>query len=259
VSGSVISDRIRALYGADLADDPRAARGVLHVAAVWRGGASALTTLRIDVDTPRSRTDAFVLGLARARADAIVTTGEILRREPQLSHALDEGEGAEALLAWRQKVLGKRALPTTVVLTSGRNLDLTHPVFRSGRKALIFTDAGGEDRLGDRARERGIELAVHPEPSLMSLLEHARGSLGHETVLVEAGQSTTGALYESPGLVDELLLSICETDSLPASVRGAPFTTEGEIASAGLTLVGEHVSDEESGPWRFRRYVRRVA
>ena len=68
--------RLEALYG--VRELPRAA-GVLHVAAVWAERPDRLTVLEITAQTPKSDDDAFALSLARARADAVLTTGAILR------------------------------------------------------------------------------------------------------------------------------------------------------------------------------------
>ena len=62
------------------------ALGVLHVAAVWETPDGRYRTLRVGEGAIRSASDAVVLSAARARADAIVTTGRILRDEPELMH-----------------------------------------------------------------------------------------------------------------------------------------------------------------------------
>ena len=61
MDASACAALIRELYG----DDLREAAGVLHVAAVWQGPTQQARVLRINSETPRSQTDAFVLGLAR--------------------------------------------------------------------------------------------------------------------------------------------------------------------------------------------------
>ena len=77
--------------------------GVLHVVATWFDGESH-RVIRITPRSPKSETDFFVLNLARARADAIITTGRILRDEPELEYALPSA-WAGSLIAWRQAAL----------------------------------------------------------------------------------------------------------------------------------------------------------
>ena len=107
--------RIRELYAADLQSEA----GLLHVAVVWRSPGQGLINIAMNDAKPASPTDDFVLGLARARADAIVTTGANLRLEPRLTHAYHgDPRTAGALEAWRRDVLGKGDAPVSVVLTA---------------------------------------------------------------------------------------------------------------------------------------------
>ena len=85
-----VDRRVAALYGEV---DWRGARGVLQVAAV---ADRAWVAIAIGPAAPSSATDRFVLGFARARSDAIVTTGAILRAEPDLVHELSDRPGRGA-------------------------------------------------------------------------------------------------------------------------------------------------------------------
>ena len=68
---------------------PGMEKGALHVAAVWRpAGGDRNVVLRISDQTPSSEVDFLLLNLARARAEAIVTTGRILHEEPGVVHDL---------------------------------------------------------------------------------------------------------------------------------------------------------------------------
>jgi hypothetical protein len=91
------------LYGPGF--EPR--EGVLHVTAV---AGLARRTLRIDEHTPKSLADTVALNLARARADAIVITGKLLRDEPALSYAPGSpGPAAPAMADYRQQLGTGRA------------------------------------------------------------------------------------------------------------------------------------------------------
>lgn len=225
---------------------------MLHVAAVWRPPGGDLTNIAIVPEGPRSATDAFVLGLARARADAIVTTGACLRAEPGLRHALAD----TAQAAWRRERLGRRSPPLSVVLTRGPSLDLRHVLFEA--PALVFTGESAAPQLVRRARELGLALeVVGREPcDLAALMQHLRVERGLETIDVEAGPRTAATLYAAPGRVDELLLSVfCEPRLAPAAQGGA-FVPESRIEAVLGPPLHEISRDEQSGRWIFRRYRR---
>ncbi len=243
---------IRALYG-DAAALARPA-GVLHVTAVWQApDAARLVTLRILAETPRSAYDARALGLARARSDAIVTSGRILREEPDLTHAplVPEAEAA-GLAAWRRERLGKPAPTRSLVLTSGRGLDLEHPLFRAAPGALVFTGEAAARALAAPARRAGVEVVGHPEPGLRAALDWLEAH-GLPDVAVEAGPSTALELYRPPLRVDELMLSVFEEPGLPAPVRGGDFLAPAELDRL-LPRAGRATERREpSGRWRFER------
>lgn len=212
--------RIREIYG----DDLLAPAGVVHVTSAWSDPDGRLFTLRIGSLTPRSATDFFALELARARADAIVTTGQILRDEPGLTSDLTDPE----LLAWRRERLEKSVPPLSLVLSRDTGLDRSHPLFAASE--AVVRNASLRDSLGWLRDERGIT-----------------------SVAIEAGPSTTRALYEEPVVVDELMLSICRVPSLPAGVRGGELF---ELAALDR-IFGQRSActrEEESGTWSFLRF-----
>jgi hypothetical protein len=257
---------VAALYGQDL----REATGVIHVTSAWRPPGGGLESLAINDATPRSRSDEFVLALARARADALVTTGRILRKEPDLIHQAhdhqqedgrdareDDGVvSARDLGAWRREVLGRSKPTWTVVLTRGAGIDLDHPVLRGPAPRLLYTSDAAAAALAGAARTRGIRLVGAAHPSLRGLLAWLRREGGCACVLVEAGASTSADLYCAPVEVDELLLSVCGAERVVARARGPALPADEDIAAAGLRLKSECTLVEESGPWSFRRYVR---
>ena len=259
--------RIRRIFE----DDLLAPAGVLHVASAWQDAEGRLFAMRIGPATPRSATDAFVLGVARARCDAIVTTGRILREEPAVRHALPPG-----LAAWRVRLPGRRPAPLSVVLTARDDLDLAHPLL-SGR-ALVVTSRAAAQALVARARAAGreedLEVVARPAPGLRDLLALLRDERGLTNVCVEAGPATAASLYEASPCVDELLLSIHLGRSLPAGVKGgalpgpealarafdarpSPLAGDAEAPSADAALSRFRV-EEPSGPWLFCRFRRRA-
>lgn len=236
--------RIRDLWG----DGFSGPSGILHVTAIGRDPSGASRVLRIGPDTPRSETDAFALAFARARSDAIVTTGSILRAEPEVSH----DPGAD-LLRWRREVRGKEHAATLVVLSRGRDLPLDHPAFAQ-EGVLIATSRDAASGVRCRLGSRAVGVMALEDSSPRGLMA-ALARRGFHDVLVEAGPSTANSLYEAPIAVDELLLSVYEGAPIPEALCAGPFAGDARLVELLGDPVSEVVRDEASGPWRFRRYV----
>jgi riboflavin biosynthesis pyrimidine reductase len=237
---------IEALYGEPL----RAARGVVHVTSAWRAPDGALVSLRIKDATPRSRSDRFVLALARARCDSIVTTGRILRLEPGLTHELPP-----ALASWRHDVLGRSDVPISVVLTGRPDLDLAHPLLRTSSRPLVHTTPEVSQQLVTRARDAGVEIDAHAEADIETAIASLRQGRGCRSVLLEAGPGTLRPLYREGGPIDELLLSIYASRGAPEAVLGEPWFTPATLAVAGFSCASSVEREEESGRWCFERHV----
>lgn len=236
-----------------LGDDPARAGRVLHVAAVWRDAAGAARVLRIGPDTPKSAHDRFLLSLARARAEAIVTTGRILRDEPALTHGLLGPPALRAALAaWRRERLVLGAKPWLLVLSSGRELDPGHPAFAGPTRPLLFVPAAAAGGLRERFAQTEVRLASVPEPSVRLALEHLR-RLGAKRISIEAGPSVARTLYDEPPAVDELWLATYAGPAPAAGVIGAPFVDDARLAAVLPNASAPTARDEPSGPWRFER------
>jgi riboflavin biosynthesis pyrimidine reductase len=247
---------VAALGRALLGDDPARAGRVLHVASVWRDEAGAARVLRIGAKTPRSRHDAFLLALARARAEAIVTTGKILREEPALTHGLLGPPALRAALsAWRRERLVLGLDPWLLVLSSGRSLDPAHPAFHAAVRPLLFVPSAAATGLRERFAETDVRVVSAPAPDVRLALDHLR-RLGAKRITIEAGPTTARALYEAPIRVDELWLAIFEGARPDDEAIGESFPDDATLAAA-LPRASEPVArDEPSGRWSFLRRSR---
>lgn len=243
-----VSNRLRGLYG----EDPARTRGVLHAVASWRAPDATLRVIRIRPESPQSEPDRFALRAARMRADALVTTGKILRDEPEVQHT----ESDEALLDWRREYVGRSVAPRSVVLSSGRGLDLEHPLLRSGHEPLIVT---GEQAAIDlrRAAESAtspVEVVSRSAPGLRDTLGLLR-ERGCETILIEAGPTTAIEAYEEPALVDELLLSVYEAPELDDALVGPAFLDSERLAAIFPKQSDPVAVEQPSGRWTFSRWI----
>jgi riboflavin biosynthesis pyrimidine reductase len=240
----------RKLFGSDL--DVRPA--VSHSFAAWSAGEeTALTTIRINEHSPKSDLDFLALHLGRARADAIIITGKILREEPRLSYDLRaDPRWGDALVEWRERRWGLCDPPWLLILTGRGDIDFEHPLFHGWARPIIFTS--------DRTAARKLAAAPCPvvaddAPSLRRAIRHLQVSRECDCVSVEAGPSTARSLYESPMAVKELLLSVYVEASLDERARGAPLVKLSEVrevfrseTSATHRGQGQH--------WSFHRFRR---
>ncbi|MEM1180540.1 MAG: hypothetical protein AAGM22_19500 [Acidobacteriota bacterium] len=258
-SADDVDGLIRHLYGPDA---NLAATGVLHLTSVWRGpegDAPQGMTLRIGEHTPRSLWDLVSLGLARARADAIMTSGRILRMEPTLHHGfVGPGDLPRALLDWRRRQ-GRDQPPISLVMTRSGELDFTHPLFHGSGRVIVYTSERGAWRLDSRAADAGVEVEIDPEPSVRAALRFIRGAFGCATVSIEAGPSIARGLYEEPITVDELLLSTYLGSQLPTAARGGRQIPHRRIERhfrRPAPAVVTRADDGQDDDWRFERFVR---
>jgi len=230
---------------------------VSHIAAVWRDGAGGHRFLRLTDETPTSSHDQFVLGLSRARADAILATGQILRSEPELTHEFLGPPGLRtALAAWRREVAGKTRPVVSVILTSGRTLPRHHPLFREPSTCIIFTSREGEARLAAWAVEANVQVVSVVQPSAAAAIKYLRETVGAATIAVEAGARTTLPLYQPPSVVDELLLSTYLGRTVAARVRGSAFLDPATLDRLFPWHSTPYEVGEPSGPWRFERFAK---
>ena len=250
MSANHVDTRIVALFGAS---DLARFEGVSHVTAVWEPPSrGALVTLKIGEHTPKSDHDFFVLNLARARADAIVTTGKMLRDEPSTRYDL-QGPGTlpESLAEWRRERAGRADPPWLLVLTSGRDLPLEHPALHGAPRPIVYTTREAARDLAPRLRGSRIELVGVDDPSARSAIAHLRDGRGARLVSIEAGPSTSRPLYGDPCAIDELLLSVYAELALDPRVHGKPLLSLAELTAKLPHATTPVEVREPSGRWRF--------
>jgi riboflavin biosynthesis pyrimidine reductase len=242
-----VQQEIEALFGAgELLQSGR-----VHVVYATRDAQGRLRPLRIGPATPRSETDYFVLSLCRARADALLTTAENVRSEPDLSHRL-AGRWAVPLAAYRAQ-LGKAGPPRCAILTRSGELPREHPVWSDGTPKILLTGGERVEALSARWTECAQVVGL-PSPSARSACAWLRAS-GAGLVSVEAGPATAGALYDDPPLVDELFITLLQGAAPDPSWLAPPLPEDARLFR-GLTLAGSAQRSEGGHDFRFERWVR---
>ncbi|HSN84712.1 MAG TPA: hypothetical protein VLS88_19175 [Polyangiales bacterium] len=240
----------RALFGSPFDSRP----SVSHSIAVWSSGEDApLTTIRINEHNPKSDLDFLSLHIGRARADAIIITGKILRDEPSLSYDLHaDPRWGDALVSWRERRWGLFEPPWVLILTASGDFDFKHPVFRSWARPLIFTT--------DQTATRKLAAAPCPvisdeAPDIRKAIQHLQTARECECVSIEAGPSTVRSLYERPMCVKELLLSVYLGSCLDERARGEPLIKLSEVRAMFRSETSATHRDGDQY-WSFHRMCR---
>ncbi len=240
-------------------------QGTLHPVAVWRRpGSDERLVLRIEERSPRSALDFLLLQLLRARAEVIVTTGKILRDEPDLSYELQPVTGLEIgdvspalLLAARAELWGLERPPRIAILSSGHGLPLHHPALE-GQEAVVMTGEPGAAALAGPARAFGVDTVALDEPSLRAACEWLLED-GAQQLSIEAGPSTARQLYGDDGLVDGISLSTFQEQQLPADLQGGPFLSGAELHAQFVPVEEAATREQESGSWSYQFWRRKEA
>jgi len=130
-------------------------------------------------------------------ADAILTTGEILRSEPMVTY----------------RPSGARRKPLCVILTASGMIDLDHPVFRKNQTLTVTTKEGFRRLKGFRksaARDMIVSDTNDDKVSLTWLLRYLRREKNVLFLDVNAGGRTISD-FLSHRLVDEMRISLVGT------------------------------------------------
>ncbi|MEM1414514.1 MAG: dihydrofolate reductase family protein [Myxococcota bacterium] len=247
------------LYGGSC---PPPIPGVSHVTSCWRRpGAlptSPLVTLRINEHTPKSAEDFFVLNFSRSRADAILVSGKLLREEPETTFGL-QGPAAPALAAYRNEGALRYDPPLLVVLTSGKGFDPKHVAFADGPGAprpLVLTSPEAAEELAPKLAGTRIDVEALESLDTRRAVRWLREARGCARVAIEAGPTASRQLYDAPGIVDELSLSVFEEPRLPGPAFGPEFLSPKMLEThLGPSSTPVAVA-AESGRWTFRMHLR---
>ena len=240
----------RALFGSPLDTRPAVSQSF----AAWRSAQEApLTTIKINEYAPESQLDWLALHIARARADAIVITGKILRDEPNLTYDLRaDPRWGDALVQWRERRWAIFDPPWLLILTARGEINFEHPVFHGWGRPLIFTN--------DRAATRKLAAAPCPvvsdqEPDIRRAIAHLRRDRACDCVSIEAGPTTARDLYQRPMLVRELLLSVYLEQSLDQRAQGETLISLAEVRKLFRTETSTTHRDNGQH-WSFHRLSR---
>lgn len=160
-----------------------------------------------------SAQDRMVMGLLRAVADAVIIGAGTLGAD---SHHVWTADAIFPRFADEYRrlraALGKRGPPLNVVVSSSGRLDLSLPIFASGRvPALILTTAGGAKQLLKQRVPDSVEIrAMHSSAGVIrarSITEQVCRAITGKLILVEGGPQLLGVFY-AERVMDEQFLTL---------------------------------------------------
>ena len=108
--------------------------------------------------------------------------------------------------------------------------------------------------MAGREVDVDVEVVGRAAPSLADTLDLLHVERGLASVCVEAGPSSTRALYQEPLEVDELLLSTCLAEDVAPELQGETFASP-ELLAQRFRTAATVILEEESGRWSFARLV----
>jgi riboflavin biosynthesis pyrimidine reductase len=163
----------------------------------------------------KSDTDHMVMGILRARADAVIFGAGSLREDKGHIHtpAFISPPQAEAYAAMR-RALGKgETQPLSVVMSASGQINLDERTFHAPDvRVIVVTTAAGHERLRGEALPAGVEVRAVASTAdgmvdVLAMLRLLADDYGVRMALNEGGPLVL-ASFLAAGVVDELFLTL---------------------------------------------------
>ena len=176
--------------------------------------------------------DQWLMGLLRARADAVIVGANTLRTEsehiwtPEFIYPKDAGGFAELRDAERRS-----RTPIQVFVTRSGDITSDAAVFQdSSLSIVVVTSREGENNLAvDRLPNVSVVVAGEKDVDIPQALKHLRDDYGVRTLLCEGGPRVYGAFVSSEALDEEfltlspVLVGAGEGQPRPGLIEGFPL------------------------------------
>lgn len=208
-----------------------------------------------------SEPDRFVMGLLRARADAVIFGSGTLHQDPGhvriATHIFPDL--AQDFAALRQQYGQTEPHPLNVVVSASGQVDLEEPTFHQADvRALIATTPAGEAHLAEATLPPQTEIRAVPgaagqgvDPAgLLALLGE---EYGVRLALHEGGPHLI-ASFLAAGLLDELFLTLAPQFAGRDAGARRPALLEGHAFAAGAAPWANLLSVKRAGEHLFLRY-----
>jgi riboflavin biosynthesis pyrimidine reductase len=155
----------------------------------------------------------MVMGLLRAVADVVIVGSGTLQADPKHVWTPD-GICPELTADYRavRVALRKHALPLNVLISGSGQIDISLPVFASGRvRTVVITTAAGAKNLARRKTPPWLKIHAVPRCRTMippsAILDAVGRMNAGKRILIEGGPRLLGEFY-ARRLVDEQFLTL---------------------------------------------------
>lgn len=174
--------------------------------------------------------DRWLMGLLRARADAILMGDVTVNMEPEYVYCAEtiSPDDAPAFTALRQAE-GRKPLPLVVILSLTGAIDWSKPCFQDvNSEILLATTSDGAATVSECNCAATVEVISLGEESvdLQKLVTLLYETYGVQTLLCEGGSRVMANLLDA-GLVDEEFVTFCPNFIGRTPTRHRPSYTEG--------------------------------
>lgn len=207
-----------------------------------------------------NRNDRALMGLLRAVSDAVVVAAGTLRADARhlWTPAGIYPDLADAYAALRA-ALGKPPQPLDVFVTASGDLDLTLPVFASGRvPVLIVTSADGAARLAAQPPPEWVRVVAaapgHEPVTVRGVLDAVIAAGARERILIEGGPRFMGEVFAAAAL-DELFLTLAPQIAGRDAAHPRPALVEGQLFAPAAPLWPTLTSLKRAHSHLFTRYA----
>src|SRR5512146_345595 len=214
----------------------------------------------------KSDIDHMVMGILRARADAVIFASGSLRENKGHIHtpAFVSPPQAEAYAAMRAALGKGETQPLSVVMSASGQIDLDERTFHApGLRVIVVTTAVGEERLRGEALPAGVEVravdasqngAADGAVDVLAMLRLLADDYGVRVALNEGGPLVL-ASFLAVGAVDELFLTLAPQLAGRAAERPRRALVEGAAFSPADAPNARILSVKQAGEHLFLRYA----
>ncbi|HEX5441976.1 MAG TPA: dihydrofolate reductase family protein [Ktedonobacterales bacterium] len=211
----------------------------------------------------KSDIDHMVMGILRARADAVIFGAGSLREDKGHIHtpAFVSPPHAEAYAAMRAALGKGETQPLSVVMSASGQIDLDERTFHApGLRVIVATTAVGKERLRGEALPAGVEVRAVDSAmdgaeavDVLAMLRLLAEDYGVRVALNEGGPLVL-ASFLAAGAVDELFLTLAPQLAGRTGERPRRALVEGVAFSPADAPNARILSVKQAGDHLFLRY-----
>jgi riboflavin biosynthesis pyrimidine reductase len=212
-----------------------------------------------DIISGSNEHDSIVMGLLRAAADAVIVGAGTLRASLQhiWTPAYIYPPYAGVYKELRDR-MGKQPAPLNVVVTARGHIDLSLPLFQSGKvPVVILTTTEGEQRIRKMDIPKSVQIVIGNNAASLTAREIlsaiVRINPSCKIILIEGGPHLMGDFF-AERCMDELFLTLSpQVAGRASSIERLGIVAE-KIFAPEHPLWGKLISVKRGGSHLFLRY-----